>query len=105
MSIEEVPTLLRKNGLADVAVEWELMQEVLALYANAEDRSTQAMIESGEDYDDAFSSIPIDAGIKARQHRTAFKRREAERGYHDCVDCSDGTRGCTCGLDAPVSRT
>jgi hypothetical protein len=75
-TIDEVPALLREKGLPDVAAEWELMQEVLALYANAEDRSTQEMIESGEDYDDAFSGIPIDAGMKARQHRASFRKRE-----------------------------
>jgi hypothetical protein len=76
-TIDEVPALLRKKGMADVAAEWELMQEVLGLYANAEDRETKAMIESGEDWDGAFSGIPIDAGIKARQHRASFQRREA----------------------------
>jgi hypothetical protein len=75
-TIDEVPALLRSKGLADVAAEWELMQEVLALYANAEDRETSAIIESGVDYDGAFSGIPIDAGIKARQHRASFQRRE-----------------------------
>ena len=79
-TIDEVPELLRKHGFADAAAEWELMQEVLALYANAEDRETKAMTESGEDWDGAFSGIPIDAGIKARQHRASFQRREASDG-------------------------
>lgn len=69
-TIDEVPALLRSHGMADIAVEWELMQEVLALYASDEDRF---LSEDGEPY----GSIPTEAGIKARQHRAAFQRREA----------------------------
>lgn len=68
-TIDEVPALLRAHGLSDIAVEWELMQEVLALYVSDEDRFLR---EDGEPY-----CIPTEAGMKARQHRAAFQRRKA----------------------------
>lgn len=95
-SIDEVPALLRKNGLADIAAEWELMQEVLAFYANDEDRYMKAAVayEEGRDPpDDAgepFGSIPTEVGMKARQHRAAFQRREP-------VTPSDDEHSCPCG--------
>lgn len=68
-TIDDTPDFLRANGFHDIAVEWELMQEVLALYADDEDRFLK---EDGEPY-----CIPTEAGMKARQHRAAFRRREA----------------------------
>lgn len=72
-TIDDVPSILRTNGLDDIAAEWELMQEVLALYADDEDRFLK---EDGEPY-----CIPTEAGMKARQHRAAFCRREAAQTF------------------------
>jgi hypothetical protein len=69
-TLDDVPAALRRLGWGGIAQEWELMQEVLAFYANDEDRTLR---EEGEPY----GSIPTEVGIKARQHRASFQRREA----------------------------
>jgi hypothetical protein len=69
-SIDDVPAALRAIGWTNIAAEWALMQEVLAFYANDEDRTLR---EEGEPY----GTIPTEVGIKARQHRASFQRREA----------------------------
>lgn len=69
-TIDDVPSILRAAGLADIATEWELMQEVLAFYANDED-------EFLRDVGEPYGGIPTEAGMKARQHRAAFQRRKA----------------------------
>lgn len=68
-SIDEMTDEIRAAGLPDIAREVELMQEVLAFYANDEERYLR---ENGEPY----GSIPSEVGMKARQHRAAFQRRE-----------------------------
>lgn len=66
--IDDVPTLLRAQGLADIAIEWQFMQEALAYYANDEERTLN---EEGE----AYGSIPPQIGINARRHRASYNRR------------------------------
>jgi hypothetical protein len=82
-SIEEVPAMLRRRGMSDLAAEWERMQEVLAFYADAEDNYLKGAIayEEGRDPPDdvgePFGRIPTEVGMKARQHRASFLKREA----------------------------
>ncbi|KJS36091.1 MAG: hypothetical protein VR70_14495 [Rhodospirillaceae bacterium BRH_c57] len=69
-TIDDMIDEIRAAGLGDIATEVELMQEVLAFYANDEDRFLR---EDGE----PFGSIPTEVGMKARQHRASFQRRES----------------------------
>lgn len=71
-TLDGIPAALRSIGWETIAHEWELMQEVLALYANDEDRASKG---DGE----PFGTIPTEAGMKARTHRAAFRRRETEQ--------------------------
>lgn len=72
-TLDAIPAALRALGWDATAYEWELLQEVAALYAWDEDRTLR---DEGEPY----GAVPVEAGMKARQHQAAFLRREKANG-------------------------
>ena len=68
--------IVTDTSLRDIQAELHLLEEICSLYADAEDR-TSANNDPDDNSDDAFSGIPTEAGIKARQARYRFRMREA----------------------------
>ena len=67
--IDDVPDVLIRHGMDDIAEMWCSMQEALAAYADDED---DFLDDTGEPY----GGIPTEVGLLARMMRAVVRRRE-----------------------------